>query len=186
MDAPKKRIRAPAEMHARILAAAADLLTQGAPLSIGSVAETAGVTKGAVQHHFGTREALLQALWQTAQAGFVDDLGRDAARHGGSPSGAASYLRATVRAGTRRHVTRRWRAVLAACVVERPLARQWGEWVGACRRDNAEGTQDLIVRLAADGLWLSDLLGIYKLSASERQALQDALLARAEQPKAGP
>jgi len=184
MDDIRKRTRAPVEVHARILAAAADLLTEGAPLSIGSVAEAAGVTKGAVQHHFGTREALLQALWNSTQAEFLDDLGRDAARHGGSPLGAASYLRATVRAGTRRHVTRRWRAVLAACVVERPLARQWSDWVGSCRRHNAEGTQDLIVRLAADGLWLSDLLGIYKLSARERRALQDALLARSEATKA--
>ncbi|WP_326542677.1 TetR/AcrR family transcriptional regulator [Pseudorhodoferax sp.] len=186
MDTIRKRTRAPAEVHARILAAAADLLAEGAPLSIGSVAEAAGVTKGAVQHHFGTREALLQALWDIAQAGFLGDLDRDAGRHGGSPSGAASYLRATVRAGTRRHVTRRWRAVLAACVVERPLARQWGDWVAACRRDNAEGTQALIVRLAADGLWLSDLLGIYKLSAAERQALQDALLAGTDEPGATP
>lgn len=186
MNDVRKRTRAPTEVRARILTAAAELLTEGAPLSIGSVADAAGVTKGAVQHHFGTREALLQAMWETTQAEFLDDLDRDAARHGGKPSGAASYLRATVRAGRRRHVTRRWRAVLAASVVERPLARQWSDWVAGCRRDNAEGTQELIVRLAADGLWLSDLLGIYKLSATERQALQDALLARTGETKAQP
>lgn len=184
MNDARRRTRAPTEVRARILAATADLLTEGAPLSIGSVADAAGVTKGAVQHHFGTREALLQALWETTQAEFVNDLDADAARHGGKPNGAASYLRATVRAGRRRHVTHRWRAVLAASVVERPLARQWSDWVAGCRRDNAEGTQELIVRLAADGLWLSDLLGIYKLTVTERQALQDALLAFTQDTKA--
>lgn len=185
MDPERKRVRAPVEVRARILGAAADLLAEGAPASIGSVAESAGVTKGAVQHHFGTREALLQALWDTTQSGFVADMGRDAARHGAHPTCAASYLRTTVRAGTRRQVTRRWRAILAASVTERALARQWSDWMAACRRDNAEGMNELVVRLAADGLWLSDLLGIYKLSAKERQALEDALLARTE-PRGGP
>lgn len=166
-------------MRARILAATADLLSGGTPVSIGSVAQAAGVTKGAVQHHFGTREALLQALWDGTQTQFEQVLAREAARHGTSASGAEAYLRAAVRVGTQRPSTRQWRAILAAAVSERPLARQWRDWVAAGRRANAEGTHELVMRLAADGLWLSDLLGLYRLSAQERADLQDALLARA-------
>ena len=46
------------------------------------------------------------------------------------------------------------------------------------RADDA-GTDnvELIMRLAADGLWLSDLLGVYKLTASQRASLGESLLA---------
>ena len=71
-----------------------------------------------------------------------------------------------------------WRALLVASVVERSVATRWADWVAADRqKDPAPGVNETIMRLAADGLWLSDLLGIYKLSASERSALQAALLA---------
>lgn len=186
METSTRRTRAPAEVRARLLAATADLLSAGTPVSIGSVAQAAGVTKGAVQHHFGTREALLQALWDSTQAQFEQVLAREAVRHGTSASGAEAYLRAAVRVGARRPSTRQWRAILAASVSERPLARQWRDWVAAGRRANAEGTEELIMRLAADGLWLSDLLGIYQLSAQQRQDLQDALLARIPPPPSHP
>jgi hypothetical protein len=68
--------------------------------------------------------------------------------------------------------------MLVAAVIDRPIAERWSDWVAARRQeDHAPGPQELIMRLAADGLWLSDVLGSYGLSAKERADLQDALLA---------
>jgi AcrR family transcriptional regulator len=58
------------EVRARLLAAGAELLSEGSPVSISDVAEPAGATKDAVQHHFGTREQLLLAYYEDLLAEF--------------------------------------------------------------------------------------------------------------------
>lgn len=56
--------------RARLIDSAAQLLAEGCPLSIDSVAEAAGLSHGAVRHHFGSREALLMAMYETYMAQF--------------------------------------------------------------------------------------------------------------------
>lgn len=71
------RPKRPELVKALLLEAGAQLLASGDQLSIGAVADLAGVTKGAVQHHFPTREALVIALYEhlaaTFQAAVADD-----------------------------------------------------------------------------------------------------------------
>jgi AcrR family transcriptional regulator len=59
-----------------LLAAAAELVVEaGVPaLTLARVGERAGYSRGIVSHHFGSKQALLETLARTAQAGFVPGL----------------------------------------------------------------------------------------------------------------
>ncbi len=167
------RPKQPQVVRERLLAACVELLSEGVPLSIGEVASLAGVTKGAVQHHFGTREALLMALYDELELHFVAQV----QTAGVGLSAAGAYVAATVKGQTDDELARRWRALLVACVIDRALATRWNRWVQADRKNDGAGVNGkLVARLAADGLWLSDMLGTYQLSEAEREALGAELL----------
>lgn len=62
-------------------------------------------------------------------------------------------------------------------MIDRALTERWNTWVQAHRKDDDAGVNGkLVARLAADGLWLSDMLGTYQLSEAEREALGAELL----------
>lgn len=178
MSEAHRRRKDPDAVRANLIAAAAELLAHGEPLSMGSVAELAGVTKGAVQHHFGTREQLLSDMCDTYMQQFQTEL--SVAREGdtGPGSAARAYVRATLHGFDEASEQAHWRAILVAAVIDRAVAERWSSWVAENRAgDAAKDNAELIMRLAADGLWLSDLLGVYKLTASQRASLGESLLA---------
>ena len=66
-----------AETGAALLAAAAELVVESGvrSLTLASVGERAGYSRGIVTHHFGSKQALLDALARSAQSGFVPGIG---------------------------------------------------------------------------------------------------------------
>lgn len=164
-----RRPRQPALLRASIIAATADLLADGLPVSIGAVADAAGVSKGAVQHHFSSREELFAALYDELCLEFESSQNRPP----GESTPAWDYAKATLFSEGKEDATiKSWRALLIALVADRALAQRWAAWVEQNRnKAGPESTEQLAARLAADGLWLSDLLGIYKITGEERQRL---------------
>ena len=67
------------------------------------------------------------------------------------------------------------RVVLAACAIDPSLSQRWNRWIERIRRDDPAdpvGADDaLLLRLIADGLWMSDLFGTHPVSHEQRQAL---------------
>jgi AcrR family transcriptional regulator len=61
---------------AAILAAAAELVVEGGvrAVTLARVGERAGYSRGIVTHHFGSKQALVEALARATQAGFVPGL----------------------------------------------------------------------------------------------------------------
>lgn len=172
MTSSVSRPKQPQIVRAKILDAGAELLAEGTPCSIGEIAAAAGVTKGAVQHHFGSRESLLSAIYDDLQSHFENAL----MPYRPGKSAAESYVAATLDATLDETRTTHWRALLVACVIERGLSDRWSSWVHADRtRNGEESTSQLIARLAADGLWMSDILGTYELESTEREKLAEAL-----------
>lgn len=171
MCADIHRPKQPDLVRARLLEAGATLLAQGQPVSLGKVAALADVTKGAVQHHFQNRDALVLAIYDDMLAKFEHQLaGCTTAR---SPAGR--YVEATLALGEDPIPAAVWRALLAASATERCMADRWSDWVASSRADEDGKTNKLLARLAADGLWLSDTLGTYALSDAERASLGRAL-----------
>jgi len=157
----------PDQVRKRLFQAATVLLGTGQPISIGAIASAAGVSKGAVQHHFGTKEQLLAALFDLYMDQFNDALAREDA----SAPPALRYARMSLNA-TSYEDTEGWRAMVVATVIDRGLAARWSERAENERSlDPAPSANALLVRLAADGLWLSDLLSTYKIDNKEREEL---------------
>jgi AcrR family transcriptional regulator len=64
------------QAEAALLAAAADLVVEGGvrSLTLARVGERAGYSRGIVTHHFGTKQAMVEALARATQTGFVPGL----------------------------------------------------------------------------------------------------------------
>src|SRR5688500_729184 len=136
MSKAHHRPKAPDAVRANLINAAADLLAHGETLSMSTVAELAGVTKGAVQHHYGTRDALLEAMFTTYLKDFEQDLAARAAQDSAPGHAARAYVRATVENASRAHEPTAWRAMLVAAVIDRPIAERWSDWVAARRQED--------------------------------------------------
>lgn len=171
--------RQPDQVRNRLIRAATTLLSKGQVVSIGSVAEFAGVSKGAVQHHFGTREQLFVALNEA----YLQEFNSALAAEDTSLPAALRYARLSINAPSGNDAEVR-RAMLMANVVERDIASRWSELIEVERAgdDRVSNVHALLIRLAADGLWLSDLLSTYKISDQERVELASLMSELLHQP----
>jgi AcrR family transcriptional regulator len=144
-------------------------------LTLDAVAAQAGVSKGGVLYHFGSKRALIDGLIGVWLDDFEDKLGPDGF--------AASYVRASDLSDAAPEVSASEFGLLAA-LIEDPevlgaVRRRYAEWMermlgGALAREDA-----WLVRLAADGLWYSDLLGIAPPQGEDRRRLMARLMALA-------
>lgn len=181
MDIAARR-RAPDDTRAEIidkaLEVAAELGASG--FTLDAVAARTTVSKGAVLHHFPTKIALLEGmidhLGQLHTDGILAEAARDPEPYGRN---ARAYLRATVNEPVTPQDVSIGRVVLAACAIEPKLAKRWNGWIDRVKADDPSdpvGADDaLMLRLIADGLWISDLFGIHQVSAEQRQALLSLL-----------
>jgi AcrR family transcriptional regulator len=181
MDTITRR-RAPDDTRAEIidkaLEVAAELGASG--FTLDAVAARTSVSKGALLHHFPSKLALLE--------GMVDHLGRmhtdlilaEAARDP-EPYGrnARAYLRATVNEPVTPQDVSIGRVIMAACAIDPTLVQRWSGWIDKVKVDDpsdAVGADDaLMLRLIADGLWMSDLFGFHTVSPEQRKALLSLL-----------
>jgi AcrR family transcriptional regulator len=144
-------------------------------LTLDAVAAEAGVSKGGVLYHFKSKRALIDGLITC----WLDDF---AAKLAG-PDIATAYVEASDLAGAGPAVTASEFGFLAAAIEEprvleaaRERHQQWMERMlsGSLAREDA-----WLVRLAADGLWYSDLLGIAPPAGDDRRRLLARLTALA-------
>ena len=57
-----------------------------------------------------------------------------------------------------------------------PLRKRFRTWQRAIERDGISPTRATVVRLAVDGLWLADVLGIWSLSDKLRRQVLNELI----------
>ncbi|WP_428156402.1 TetR/AcrR family transcriptional regulator [Brevundimonas sp.] len=181
MDTITRR-RAPDDTRAEIIEKALEVAAElgASGFTLDAVAARTSVSKGALLHHFPSKIALLE--------GMVDHLGRmhtdmilaEAARDP-EPYGrsARAYLRATVNEPVTPQDVSIGRVIMAACAIDPALALRWNGWVDRVKVDDPSdpvGADDaLMLRLIADGLWMSDLFGTHVVSPQQRKALLSLL-----------
>jgi AcrR family transcriptional regulator len=148
-------------------------------LTLDAVAAEAGASKGGVLYHFGSKRALIDGLVTC----WLDEF--DARLAGGDL--ATAYVRASDISGARPEESASEFGVLAALIedpeVLETVRGRYAEWMnrmlgGALPREDA-----WLVRLAADGLWYSDLLGIAPPQGEDRRRVLERLLALAQEPE---
>lgn len=181
MDIAARR-RAPDDTRAEIIDKALEVAAQlgASGFTLDAVAARTTVSKGAVLHHFPTKIALLEGmidhLGQLHTDGILAEAARDPEPYGRN---ARAYLRATVTEPVTPQDVSIGRVVMAACAIEPALALRWKGWIDRVKADDPSdpvGADDaLMLRLIADGLWISDMFGIHQVSAEQRQALLSLL-----------
>lgn len=156
----------------RILNSAEDrLLARGpAGLVLDAVAADAGVSKGGLLYHFATKEALVAGLCDRMLARFDSQLEALFDADGGSPGAwTRAYLASTVTVDAKPADTSAQLMAGILATLGRDSAhlekvrKHFARWHERLAQDGIDPKTATLVRLAADGLWLSALLGLPQL-----------------------
>ena len=162
MSDAHRKAKTPEQTRRALLDQAAALaLHHGiAALTLPAVAEAAGVTKGAVFHHFGSKQGLTEALCADLIARIDAEIDAALAE---DPGGPGCFTRAYVRCTfAPKGAASPWSALSLSALTDPALARIWADWVAARLARHAATDQGIaleIVRLAVDGYWLAALQG---------------------------
>jgi AcrR family transcriptional regulator len=165
-----------------IEAAGRVVLARGvAGLTLEAVAAEAGLSKGGLLYHFSAKEALLVAMVDRLVV--VTEQRIEAHRKYDTSHGswARGYLEACTLDGVAEDDPggRLAVALLAAGAIDPELIAslrlRQEHWREMLSRDGIDPVLALIVRLAADGLWMNDIFGIPMLKARERQDVLERL-----------
>ncbi len=178
MSEAHRRPKQPQLIRDRLIAATIDLLVEegiGA-VTLNAVAARAGVSKGGLQHHFSSKQELLEALSDQvlehfkAQVAAVADA--DAESHGRN---TRAYLRASADGFVESGERELWKAAMMLVMARPEFRTPYQQWESASLQQDVAQSGDpthlLLCRLAADGLWLADLLGHRTIDPTQRAEL---------------
>ncbi|KOC91584.1 TetR/AcrR family transcriptional regulator [Winslowiella iniecta] len=160
-DKPQARKRQPEYVRQQLLSSAARLAVEKGPASVtvSAVAEAAGVTKGGFFHHFPSKQALVEGLFDEVIRQLDHDIDQfiavDSLDYG---CFSRAYIR-TVFLDS--HTENSWAVLSFTLGSDTQLTRKWDSWL-ANRLEQHQHTdsdpQLEVARLASDGLWFSSLL----------------------------
>ena len=171
------------ETRRRLLAAAERIVLRdgGASLTIEAVAKEAGVSKGGLLYHFPSKQALLSGMVEHMA---IDRFERELEhRMDGLPDAAGDWVRAYVEATFTPEDEERNLAMqsgLLAAVANdpsllAPLRERYETFQHRAENDDIDPAIATVVRLAADGLWFLELLGLPAASGELRERVVGVL-----------
>ncbi len=156
------------DTRAKLIAAAAAVIRRdGAQaLTLDAVAAHAGVSKGGLLYHFKSKRELLDGLVDRWLDEFQHDI--DAADH--------DFSRGYVKAcdGAKAEEAGLLAALVADPAVLAKVRDRYATWQDRIATEGGDPVEATVARLAADGLWLADLLGM----APPAGELRERVLAR--------
>lgn len=164
------------ETRRSVLAAAAEIVVRegASKLTLDAVADRCGLSKGGILHHFSTKDSLISAMIEDVVGQFEADLQRNVQGESGPGSFARAFLRACLdRDGIVTRTLKVSAGIVAAVAINAqllaPLRSRYDEWIARLEDDGIDPAIAELVRSAADGLWLGDVLGLGHTSAALRQ-----------------
>ena len=120
-------------------------------LTLDAVATEAEVSKGGLLYHFKSKRDLVEGMVERWMAEFQREIEE------ADPAFIRGYVKASAPAGNEL-------GMLAALVADPSLLvavrRQYGIWQDRVEREGRDPVDATVARLAADGLWLAELLGM--------------------------
>jgi AcrR family transcriptional regulator len=167
----------------RILDAAESRILSAGPggLVLDTIAADAGVSKGGLLYHFPSKEALVAGLCERMLDGFERTLASLTEADGSAGSWTRAYLASTVtRSGRPADESAQLMAAILATLGRdsahlEAVREHFARWHRRIAQDGIDPNAAIIVRLAADGLWLSSLLGLNQLDDTEGPSVISAL-----------
>ena len=160
------------------------ILDKGADaLTLEAVAQEAGISKGGLLYHFPSKKQLIQGMIESMIARVDSTLQEELVKSSGDYM--ASYIRASFKTETGPDQISY--ALLAAIsndpVLIKPLRARFYKMQNEIVAAAASEEVGTIIRLALDGLWISDLFGFAPPSPELRVKMLDALLKITQKPK---
>ncbi|GCE51052.1 TetR family transcriptional regulator [Thermosporothrix hazakensis] len=161
-----------ATRQALLEAALRVVLRDGAnTLTLDAVAHEAGLSKGGLLYHFPSKQALLLALEQSSFDDFDRLLHQYMQEEQKEKPGR--WLRAYVKAASDPEQLDLTSAMMVSLLKEpdllQELQQRFAAWQERAVQDGVDPALATLVRLAADGLWFADLLGLGKPEGELRQ-----------------
>lgn len=148
-------------------------------LTLEAVANEAGLSKGGLLYHFPSKEALIEGLVAQFIEEFEEQLRQGEAAEGGE---AGSFTRSFVNATFDGFpAPPRLNAALLAAVALSPsllgeLRAKFATWHERIQNDGLNRDVAVLLRYAADGIWISELLGLAPPDPKLRQELHRTML----------
>ncbi|MFB9948015.1 TetR/AcrR family transcriptional regulator [Rhizobium puerariae] len=149
-----------------------------ASLTLQAVADAASVTKGGLLHHFPSKQALIEAVFEDMLRKLDEEIERLMAEDAGD---RGRFTRAYVEAFfqvTRDGAKSPWAALSISCMTNARLRALWSDWMRR-RLERHAGTDShpifKLARYAADGIWLANLTEAEGIPAHELAGLRDRL-----------
>jgi AcrR family transcriptional regulator len=150
-------------------------------LTLDAVAAEAGVSKGGLLYHFKTKRDLLDAMLE----GWVEEFGTEIAAAEEGKGFAHGYVKASDMSGWAAGERATEFGLLAAMVDEpatlEGVRARYAAWQDQLAAQAADPVDATVARLAADGLWLNDLLGLAPPAGELRKRVMERMLRLATQ-----
>jgi AcrR family transcriptional regulator len=161
----------------RLLDAAARLLLRDpSKLTLDAVALEAGTSKGGLLYHFASKAQLLDAVVDRWEASFQDQT--DAAADDSPGGWVRAYANVSALDGEDEHAREIDSGILAVLALHpdrlKAVQARYDGWQERVVADGIDPVDATVVRLAADGLWFAELMGL----GAPRGALREQVLQR--------
>ncbi|MFQ3545504.1 TetR/AcrR family transcriptional regulator [Halobacillus rhizosphaerae] len=153
-------------------------------LTLEAVAKQAGISKGGLLYHFPSKEALVKGMVEHLAANYQEKI-RENAEADPVKKGrwTRSFLDVTF---NQSYENKDMNAgLMAAKAVNsdllHPIREAYSNWQHEIENDGLDPVQATIIRLAIDGIWLSELFDIYQIETTKKDEVYRTLKALTEE-----
>ncbi|MEZ4707999.1 MAG: TetR/AcrR family transcriptional regulator [Caldilineaceae bacterium] len=181
--------RSGAETRELIFAACSRILQRDglAQLTLDAVAQEAGLSKGGLLYHFPTKLAMIEALFQYHTERFNARLQTLVETEESDPGG---WLRAYAKASMEQITDAASASLLASLFaagerypsVLEIMRQHYVQWQQQVEAAGLEPALALLVRLAVDGFWFTEMYQYAPLSAAQRQIVLEQIVRMTRTP----
>ncbi len=163
---------------ALVLSAAAKVVSERGVfnLTLDAVAKEAGISKGGLLYHYASKEKLVEDMVDFLAENYVEKIDRRAQEY---EDNAGRWTRAFLDVTIHNSNREMNAGLLAAKAINpalmQPICDAYKYWQGQLLSDGIDPVDAMIVRLAADGIWLSQLLDLEQLDEDMLLKVQERL-----------
>jgi AcrR family transcriptional regulator len=143
-------------------------------MTLEGVAQVAGVSKGGLLYHFASKDALIEGMVEAYLRDFERRIDMYMADEDTPKTWVKAYILASIDSPPEEIALSA--ALLAAFSVNPDLLRPMRERYGVWQEKMSQIEDGTLIRLALDGLWFSDLVGLAPPDHKQRQRVLTRLL----------
>lgn len=157
-------------------------------LTLEAVAKEAGISKGGLLYHFPSKEALVQGMVEHLASNYTAKIENNADH---DPNQTGKWTRAFLNVTfNQTYQNKDMNAGLLAAKAVKPelllpIKNAYSKWQHNIEHDGLDPVISTIIRLATDGIWLSELFDIYQIEDERREQVLKTLEDWANNKEAG-